>query len=162
MKPLALFGMIVLLGISAVAGAATSQDQLVAPIRQFIDAFNRGDSKSAAAVLAPGLVIIDDVSPHFWTAPNAFEAWSKALAAFDQAEGNTDGSVMLGKPTRVVVGADRGYVVSPTVYTFNRKGVAMREPAQIVCALQKGTTGWQITGWTWVGTKPQPVAGAAK
>jgi hypothetical protein len=36
------------------------------------------------------------------------------------------------------------------------------EAAQMVYALQKGTSGWQITGWTWVGTTPKPVAGAAK
>ncbi len=36
------------------------------------------------------------------------------------------------------------------------------EAAQMVYALQKGTSSWQITGWTWVGTTPKPVAGAAK
>ncbi len=61
----------------------------------------------------------------------------------------------------MVVSADRGYVVVPAVYTFKAKGVAMREPAQIVVALQKGTSGWQISGWAWVGTKPKPVAGPA-
>lgn len=135
----------------------------MAPIHQFIDGFNKGDMKSAAAAFAPtGLTIIDDVSPHVWAGPNAFEAWSKALAATDQAEGNTDGAVTLGKPTRELVSADTGYVVLPAVYTYKEKGMAMREAAQMVYALQKATSGWQITGFSWVGTKPRPAASAAK
>jgi hypothetical protein len=31
-----------------------------------------------------------------------------------------------------------------------------------VYALQRGPSGWQITGWTWVGTTPKPAAGATK
>jgi hypothetical protein len=163
MKSFARFGTIVLLGISAAAGAATPEAQVMAPIRLFIDSFNKGDLKAAAAALSPtGLVIIDDVSPHVWAGPSALETWSTALAASDQIEGNTDGAVTIGKPTREVVSGDRGYVVLPAVYTFKEKGVAMREAAQMVYALQKGTSGWQITGWTWVGTTPRPGAGSAK
>ena len=163
MKLFPLFGTIALLGISAAAGAAAPEAQVMARIRLFIDSFNKGDMKAAAAALSPGgLAIIDDVSPHVWAGPNASETWSKALAASDQTEGNTDGAVTIGKPTREVVSSDRGYVVVPAVYTYKAKGVAMREAAQMVYALQKGTSGWQITGWTWVGTTPKPAAGAAK
>jgi hypothetical protein len=163
MKLLARFGIMVLLAVSAAADAATPEAELMAPIRLFIDSFNKGDMKAAAAALAPaGIVATDDVPPHVWAGPNALDAWSKALAAADQAAGNTDGAVALGKPVRVIVGADRGYVVASVVYTFKKKGIAMREPAQLVCALQKGSSGWRITGWTWAGTKPKPVAGASK
>jgi hypothetical protein len=144
------------------SGAATPEAQVMAPIRLFVDSFNKGDLKAAAAAFSPtGLAIIDDVSPHVWAGPNAVETWSRALAASEQKEGNTDGAVTIGKPTREVVSGDSGYVVLPAVYTFTKKGVAMREAAQMVYALQKGTSGWQITGWTWVGTTPKPATGAA-
>ena len=163
MKARTLLVTVVLLGLSAAAGAVTPQAQVMAPIRLFIDSFNKGDMKAAAAALAPaGIVAIDDVPPHVWAGPNALDAWSRALAAADQAAGNTNGAVALGKPVRVVVGADRAYVVASVVYTFKEKGVAMREPAQLVCALQKGSSGWLITGWTWAGTTPKPAAGSAK
>ncbi|MGB8401227.1 hypothetical protein [Bradyrhizobium sp.] len=163
MKPRTLLIAVVLLGLSAAAGAATPQTEVMAPIRLFIDNFNKGDMKAGAAALAPaGIVAIDDVPPHVWAGPNALDAWTKALAAADEAAGNTDGAVALGKPVRVIVGADRAYVVASVVYTFKQKGVAMREPAQVVCALQKGSTGWLIAGWTWVGTAPKPAAGASK
>jgi hypothetical protein len=32
----------------------------------------------------------------------------------------------------------------------------MQEPAQMTFALQKVSGKWLITGWTWVGTTPQP------
>src|SRR3981081_4138835 len=80
MKLFPLFGTIALLGISAAAGAAAPEAQVMAPIRLFIDSFNKGDMQAAAAALSPGgLAIIDDVSPHVWAGPNASETWSKAL-----------------------------------------------------------------------------------
>lgn len=162
MKSFAILGAIMLFGISAAAGAATPDPDIMAPIHVFVDGFNKGDMKAAAGALVPaGLSIIDDVPPHVWAGPNAFDSWSKALGASDQAAGNTDAAVKLGKPAHAVVSADRGYVVVPAVYTFKTKGVAMREPAQIVVALHKGTSGWQISGWAWVGTKPKPASGAA-
>jgi hypothetical protein len=161
---MALSGTIILLGIfAAAAGAATPQEQLMAPIHAFIDGFNKGDAKAAAAALSPtDLVIIDDVPPHVWTGAHAFETWSKALDAASQAEGDTDEAVTLGKPTQVIANADRGYVVVPAVYTFKQKGVAMREVAQMVCVVQKGKGGWLVAGWSWVGSKPKPAGAAAK
>lgn len=37
--------------------------------RQFIDGFNKGDTKSAFA--ACDISIIDEFAPHLWTGPNA-------------------------------------------------------------------------------------------
>jgi hypothetical protein len=158
MKSLAPAALLAVLGLVGTAGAATPGMQLMATIQQFVDSFNKGDAKAAAATLTPGgVVIIDDVAPHLWSGASAFDAWGKALADADQKQGNTDQAVALGKPTRVIVEADRGYVVVPTVYTFESKGVAMREPAQMTVALQKGAAGWQIAGFAWAGTKPRPV-----
>jgi hypothetical protein len=163
MTTIVLLGMIILSGISAATGAATPESAVMAPIHLFVDSFNKGDLKAAAAALSPaGVTIIDDVSPHVWVGTGALESWSKALAASDHAEGNTDGAVTVGKPTRLVVSADDGYVVLPAVYGYKAKGVAMRENAQLVVALQKGASGWQITGFSWVGTKPKPVTSTAK
>jgi len=163
MKRIALFGTIALLGIYAAAGAATPEAQLMAPIRLLNDSFNKGDMKTAASTLSSsGVTIIDEISPHVWEGANAFDTWLKTYAAFEQTEGITGDVYKMGKPTRVVVGSDRGYVVLPVVYTFNQKGVTMREAAHMVFTLQKETAAWLITGFTWVGATAKPVAGAAK
>lgn len=156
MKLFVYLGAIAVVGISVAAQAATPEDQLLEPIRLMVDSFNKGDLKTAATAVAPaGIVIFDDVPPHVWSGPDALGSWSKALEAADHAEGITDDLETYGKPTRVVVSADRGYVVLPAVYTFKRKGMPMREVAQIVYTLQKGASGWLVTGFSWVGTKPK-------
>jgi hypothetical protein len=163
MKSLTLLTAFTVLGLAAAANAATAESQAIATVRQFVDSFNKGDAKAAAATMTPGgTVIIDDIAPHLFTGANAFSDWGKALADKDAAEGNTDQSVALGKPMRVIVGADRGYVVFPAVYTFKAKGVAMRETAQMAISLQKSGAGWQIAGFAWAGTRPRPVEAAAK
>jgi hypothetical protein len=153
-----------LLEVAAVnAKIKKRQIQLPRRLRLLNDSFNKSDMKTAASTLSSsGVTIIDEISPHVWEGPNAFDTWLKAYTAFEQAEGITDDVYKMGKPTRVVVGNDRGYVALPVVYVFNQKGVAMREAAHMVFTLQKETGGWLITGFTWVGATAKPVADAAK
>jgi ketosteroid isomerase-like protein len=147
---------------AAATGAAATRAAVWAPIQVFADAFNKGDAKTAATMLAPEIVVVDNVAPHLFTGKAAFENWGKALAADDTATGSSDGSVALAKPTNVIVSGDDAYVVAPAVYSFKRKGAAMQDRAQMVFTLHKGATGgWLITSSTWVGTRP-PKAAPAK
>jgi len=163
MKAFAYLAAVAVLSIAAVAESATPEAELLAPIRLMVDSFNKGDMKTAATAAAPaGMVIVDDVPPHIWTGADAFQRWGEAHDTADQKDGITDDSETNGKPTRVVVNADYGYVVMPALYTFKQKGVPMREAAQIVYTLQKGASGWLVTGFAWIGTKPKPVTDASK
>lgn len=163
MKSLALSGTIALLGFAVIAGAATPEAQLMAPIRLLVDSINKGDMKTAASTLSSsGLTIIDEMSPHVWAGSNAFDTWLKASTAFEQAEAMSDDMFKMGKPTRVVVNGDRGYVTLPVFYTFKQKGLAMREAAHLVFVLQKDQGAWLITAFTWVAGTPKPAANAAK
>jgi ketosteroid isomerase-like protein len=130
---------------------------MTAPIKQFIDNFNKGDNKAAAAAhVEKGLVIIDEVPPYVWQGHEAFKTWSDDLAKNDKAAGITEEMVTLSAPTRVESDQGRAYVVVPAVYTFKQKGVAMREAAQMTFALRKNDSGkWRIAGWTWTGPKPE-------
>ena len=149
-------GTAVWLVVGAVATAGTPDAQLMAPIRTFIDAFNKGDSAVAAATHAAtaDLTIIDEVSPHLWHGPQAFQAWSADLDGDSRKRGITDQSVTISAPTRVETSGDGAYVVVPAVYAFKERGVAMRESAQMTFVLKKGPGGWLIHGWTWTGPKP--------
>ena len=147
-------------GTAASAGAADAQ--LMAPIQKFIDSFNKGDVAAAAATHAAtaDLAIIDEVSPHLWQGPQAFQTWIADLDSDSKKRGITDQIVTLSAPTREETTGDRAYVVVPAVYAFKERGVAMREAAQMTFALKKGPGGWLIQGWTWTGPKPRPVAPA--
>jgi hypothetical protein len=156
-------GLAAAIGMGGAAGAETPNVALMAPIHQFIDSFDKGDQKAAMGAFAPGpQTIIDEVPPHVWIGPNAVQAWGKDLGAHDKAAGISDQAVILGEPTRQVDSGATGYVIVSVVYTYKEKGVATHEPAQMAYALRKGAKGWLITGWTWVGTTPQPDAAPAK
>lgn len=152
-----LVGLVGSLSLFAFGPAMAADAQLMAPVKQFMDSFNKGDAKTAEAAHASGgVAIIDEVSPHVWQGPAAFKAWAAALEADAKAKGQTEQSVTLGEPTREEVSGDRAYLVVPAVYSFKEKGVAMREEAQMTFALQKGAADWKITGWSWTGPKPSP------
>lgn len=149
---------------AAAAGAQTATADVVAPLKKFMDAFNKGDMAGAAATHAagPDLAIIDEVPPFAWHGADAFKTWAAALDADSKKQGITDQNVTIAAPTRTEVSGDTAYVVVPAVYTFKLKGAAMRESAQMTFALKKGAGGWLITGWTWTGPKAKAAAAAAQ
>jgi ketosteroid isomerase-like protein len=154
-------------GMAQAAGAA---DPLMGPIHQFIDSFNKGDVKTAAAANADDVSIIDEVPPHAWHGAGAFQAWASDLDKASKAAGQTDESVALGKVTRSQVDGDTGYVVVEATYLYKQHGKRVAEPAQMVFALHQETSGWKIAAWSWTGgaphdvipAKPKPMAPASK
>jgi hypothetical protein len=146
--------------IGAPATAQTPDPQLMAPIKKFIDSFNKGDMAGAAATHAAeaDLSITDEVPPFLWRGSQALKAWSTDLEADAKKRGITEPMVTIKAPTRIEATADQAYVVLPAVYSFKERGVPMREAAQMTFALKKGAAGWLIHGWTWTGPKPQKAA----
>jgi len=143
--------------LSTASAAAAANAELAAPIHQFIEAFNKGDGKTAGAThLAAGVTIIDEVPPYIWQGPKAFETWAADLTKNDAAGGITEEKVTLGAVTREVVSPATAYVIVAATYTFKQKGVAMREPAQMTFALKKESGAWKIAGWSWTGPDPTP------
>jgi ketosteroid isomerase-like protein len=155
---------LVCLVVAAPASAQTADQALMAPIHKFIDSFNKGDGAAAAATHAAGadLTIIDEVPPHLWRGPKAFQSWSADLENDAKKQGITEPKVTLGAPTRIDKSGDQAYVVVPAVYTFKHAGAAMREAAQMTFVLKKESSGWLIHGWAWTGPSPKPAGGAVK
>jgi ketosteroid isomerase-like protein len=145
------------LGAQAAAPAGPT-----APIHQFIDSFNKGDVKAAEAAHTADAVMIDEVPPHVWRGPKAFQDWAAALDKDAKAKGQTDEKVTLGQTVRSQVDGDTAYVVIRATFTYNEKGKPMSEPAQMAFALHKVAGAWKISGWAWTGTVPHAAGGAAK
>jgi hypothetical protein len=136
---------------------ANAAGDVTQPIRQFIDGFNKGDTKSAFAAYATGTItIVDEFPPHRWVGPKAAETWAADFDKFSKANGVTDANVKYGDPTRSEVSAKAAYVIVPTVYTFKEKGQAMTEDGQMTFVLLPSGNDWKISGWTWSGVKPHP------
>ncbi len=151
-----IFALLLASALIPVAFAAAAGD-VTAPIHQFIDGFNNGDTKSAYAAYATGdILIVDEFAPHRWTGPHAPQDWAAAYDKHAQATGVSDGSVKYGKPTRTEMEGDLAYVVLPTTYFYKEHGRAMVEEGQMTFVLHAEAGGWKISAWTWTGAKPHP------
>ena len=143
--------------LTASTASAASQANVMQPIRQFIDSFNAGDSKTAFAAWAKGdITIIDEFPPYRWVGPQAPRVWAADDDKFDRATGVTEPSVKYGEPSRSEIEGDAAYVIVPAVYIYKQHGVAMAEEGQITFVLRAEEPGWKIASWTWSGVKPHP------
>jgi len=144
--------LVAVLALVALAGPARASDEAdaFAPIKQFIDGFNKGDEKTALAACASPAVVIDELPPYLWQGATACADWAKDFDVDAQKNGITDGHVTLSKPRHVFVTGDRAYVVVPTAYDYKRNGKKVSQKgATMAVTLQKGAAGWKITGWAW-------------
>jgi hypothetical protein len=140
--------------LSPMVGAAAEGD-VAAPIHQFIDGFNKGDTKSAYAAYASGSIsIIDEFAPHLWMGANAAHAWAAAYDKHAQATGVTDGNVKYGEIARTEIEGNLAYVVVPTVYTYKEHGKPTTEAGQMAFVLDRASGTWKIRAWCWTGSKP--------
>ena len=139
-----------------VAYAASPGDDAVATIHTFIDAFNKGDMKTAGATHEADVAIIDEVPPHQWHGPGALQAWAGDLMKSAAAAGQSDEQVVLGRTIRAQVDGDTAYVVMEASFNYKEHGQPVAEPAQMVFALRQEAGGWKISAWAWSGTVPHP------
>jgi opacity protein-like surface antigen len=136
--------------LAAGSNAAAQQKDVMVPVRQFVDGFNKGDTKTALAACADETSIIDDFPPHEWHGRGACATWANDYDADAKKNGITDGIVTLGQPRHIDIAADRAYVVVPASYKFKKNGKPAEEVGStLTVALQRGGTGWRITAWSW-------------
>jgi len=157
MKHVAAVSLTVLLALVLCAPAAipAGRDDVAAPVRQFIDAFNAGNAEAAFATYASGAItIVDEFAPHLWTGPYAARQWADGYDKHAKATGVTDGTVTYGKPTRTEIEGDVAYLVMPTVYLYKENGKPLREEGQMTVVLNRQAGAWKIRAWTWTGVKP--------
>ena len=127
---------------------ASDRTDAMAPVRQFIDGFNKGDLKSAIAACADEASVIDDFPPHEWQGTGC-DKWADAFDALAKKEGITDARIILGKPRHVDVTDDRAYIVVPITLVLKHNGKPKKLPSMFTASLHKETGGWRITGWAW-------------
>ncbi len=143
-------GAIALMIVSTAPLAAQANTAVLTPVHQFVDAFNAGDAKTAAATCATQTSIIDEFPPHEWHGTGACAVWMRDYDANAAKEGIAGGVVTLGAPTHVDVSGDRAYIVIPSDYTFTQRGKPMKETGSMFTfALRRTAAGWRITGWSW-------------
>ena len=136
----------------AVTGPAAASDKtdVMAVVNQFLDGFNKGDTKAALATCAPQAAIIDEFAPYVWQGATACSDWAADFDADAKKNGVTEPKVVAGKPRHVDIVGDRAYVVMPADFKFKLKGKATSEKGStFTLTLQKLAEGWRITGLAW-------------
>ena len=136
--------------VASTASAQAPPPDVMAPIRQFLDGFNKGDVPSALAACAASTSIIDEFAPFEWTGPGACGKWANDYDADAKKKRITAGAVTMSAPSHWAVEADRAYVVLPTSYEVTQKGKQVKQTGAVMAVtLQKGSAGWKITAWSW-------------
>jgi hypothetical protein len=102
----------------------------VSTVRNYINAFNRGDAKAMAATFAPQSSILDGMAPHVWVGPTASQDWYRDVLAEGERHGASEYRVTLDEPRHVNVTGDAAYVVVPATMTFNLKEDKSRKLAR--------------------------------
>lgn len=144
---------LIALALAAMAqGTAAAQDKnaVVATVRQFVDAFNKGDTKAAVAACTDQASIIDEFPPYEWRGTGGCARWANDYDADAKKNGVTGGMVILGSFRHVDVTGDRAYVVGPATYACQQRGKPVKETgSMLTVVLQKGAGGWRIAAWAW-------------
>jgi ketosteroid isomerase-like protein len=143
---------LIALTLAFLAPAASAQvpADVMAPIRQFLDGFNKGDVPSALAACAAETSILDEFAPYEWNGAGACAKWASDYDADAKRKGITAGAVALGTPRFHDVSGDRAYVVLPASYEVTQKGKQIKQSGSVMTVgLRKTATGWKITAWSW-------------
>jgi ketosteroid isomerase-like protein len=135
---------------AAVSAARSDATEPMAAVRQYVDAFNKGDVEAMAANCAMPTSVLDGLAPHVWQGPTACRDWYRDVLAAGEKEGATGYFVSLGEPRHVDVTGDRAYVVVPATMMFKVRGKQVTQSGStFTVALQKLAEGWRITAWAW-------------
>jgi ketosteroid isomerase-like protein len=119
-------------------------------VRQYIDAFNKGDAEAMASTFAVPGSILDGMAPHLWQGPTASQDWYRDVLMEAKHHGASDYSVTLGEPLHNNATGDSAYVVVPATMTFKVRGQRVTQAGAIfTVALRKFAEGWRISAWAW-------------
>jgi hypothetical protein len=97
-------------------------------------------------LLPPSASVISNLAPYHY---QSCGDWWSANAAADKKNGVSGDSVTLGKAWDLEIAGDRAYGAFPATFAYKQKGRALNTTGVLTIALQKTSTGWLMTGWTW-------------
>ncbi len=136
--------------LTATAAWASDETDVLAVVKDYNTALNKGDQKAAAADSAPQLSITDEFAPYSWQGADATAGWFADYAAWTKQNVVTNDTVTLAKPWRVEVDGDHAYAVVPATFTYTKRGANVVEAGSVwTFALQKTADHWRIVSWAW-------------
>ena len=130
--------------------AMGDENDPVAAVHRYIDAFNKGDADAMAAAFAPHSSILDGMAPHLWVGPKASQDWYRDVLAEGKRHGASEYRVTLRRSLATPPLPRAAYVVVPATMTFNLQGKQVTQTGAVfTVALTKLAEGWRIAAWAW-------------
>lgn len=105
--------MLIALSLAAFATFSTAQTPgsaqtaVLASVHQFVDGFNKGETKMLVAACADQTSILDEFPPHEWHGTGACAKWVSDFDVDAKKNGITDEVVTLSNPSHVDITSDR-------------------------------------------------------
>jgi ketosteroid isomerase-like protein len=122
----------------------------MATVRQYLDAFNKGDIEVMAATFDDHGSILDGMAPHVWHGATAARDWYRDVLIEGEKHGASDYVVTVGEPLHNDVTGDSAYVVVPATMSFKVGGKQITQTGAVfTVALRKVAEGWRIAAWAW-------------
>ena len=122
----------------------------MAAIRNYINAFNKGDVEGMSAMFAVPGSILDGMAPHLWLGPTAARDWFRDVLTEGEQHHASGYHVTLGEPLHNNIAGDSAYVVVPASMTFKVHDKQVTQSgAFFTVALRKLAEGWRIAAWAW-------------
>ena len=143
------------LAVATPAWAGPAEDATAA-VTGLLDKFNAGDIKAFADAHRDGAVIIDEFPPYQWGGPGSIKQWGADYEKDAAARGITAGRVDYEKPLQAHSDGNSAYVVLPTTYRFQQKGVKMAGKGSMTFVMARSESVWKIASWTYSGATPTP------
>jgi hypothetical protein len=128
----------------------------VTAVRQYIDAFNKGDVKAMAACFAVSGSILDGLAPHVWHGPAACQDWYRDVLVAAEHEGATDNLVTIALRCTPTLPARVRMWWFPQPWRSKYTASRLRNRVRSLRSLRQHDDGWRIAARAW--TKGTPIA----
>jgi ketosteroid isomerase-like protein len=147
---------LLLFAFASIAPAvASDKSDVLAVVHQWVDSYNKGDTKAAAATCADEAVIFDDIPPLEWRGSGACGAWIDSFNAWAKQSNLTFDHAEIAKVHHVEIAADTAYVPTLLIFALKKKdGVVEAAKGTWTLVLKKSSGAWRITGWSWQSLGP--------
>jgi ketosteroid isomerase-like protein len=127
---------------------------ILAPVRRFVDAFNRADAAPPTDAFTADAVITDDLPPFRWTGADALPRWWGVLFGDTEARraelARRSRRMLLGPVRHLFVAGDEGYVAIPaTITAVGQDGAPRTMGGEFSFTLRRERDGWRLTSHAW-------------
>jgi ketosteroid isomerase-like protein len=125
---------------------ADSKSEAESLVRQFMDAYNRGDDKSLISTCAGDAAILYDVPPYHWSGRDACSRWLRDVRSEEHRIDISNAVATLEKIRHVMVSGPHAYVTVDLNFRFLWKGKEGEEQDVVVFTLSRSGDKWSVSG----------------